>query len=85
MQKDDVQCKAIRFFDGASHGLQTAASRERHLYSLRQCVILHGGECSMHRFFALSQSITVSRIHRGGCLHECYSAYLSRINDYRRY
>ncbi|WP_205685695.1 hypothetical protein, partial [Bacillus sp. STP3] len=26
-------------FDGTSHGLQTAASRERHLYSLRQCVI----------------------------------------------
>lgn len=84
MQKDDVQCKAIRFFDGTSYGLQTSQPREWHRYSLKQCDF-HGGECSMHRFFALSQSITVSRIHRGGCLHECYSAYLSRFNDYRRY
>lgn len=84
MQKDDIQCKAIRFFDGTSRGLQTAASGKA-LVQLETVCDLHGGECSMHRFFALSQSITVSRIHRGGCLHECYSAYLSRINDYRRY
>lgn len=39
MQKVDVQCKAIRFFDGTSHGFMTAGSREMHWYSMRQDAI----------------------------------------------